>query len=143
MEEAAERLKCTWVPIVLSPKFGNVGMDYSWEWICFRGSKMRGMMGPGWLSHQARAPLLGAEPSLPLSCGKQVQWGTGGMFLTALVSVAAEPMGMGAQAGVGCCTPQAIPALTTEPFSFLAKLPGLRFPHCGGLSSDPAAAEPL
>lgn len=143
VEEAAERLKCTWVPIVLSPKFGNVGMDCSQELILFRGSKMRGMMGPGWLSLEARASLLGAEPSLPLSCGKQVEWGTGGMFLTALLSMAAEPMGMGAQAGIGCCTPQVISTLTTEPLWFLVKLPRLRFPHCGGLSPDPAAAEPL
>lgn len=69
MEEATERLKCSWVPI---PNFGNVGMDCSWEWVGFRGSKMSGMMGPGWLSHEARASLLGAEPSMPLSCGKQV-----------------------------------------------------------------------
>lgn len=86
-----KRLKWKWVPIVLPPSFGNVGMECSWEWIRFWGSKMRGVMGPGWLSHEARASLLGAELSLPLSCGKQVYWRTTGMFLTALVSVAESP----------------------------------------------------
>lgn len=59
--EAAERLKCSWVPSVLPPKFGNVGMACSWEWICFRDSRMSRMMGHGWLSHEARASLRGEE----------------------------------------------------------------------------------
>lgn len=71
-------------------------------------------MGPGWLSHEARASLLGDELSLPLSCGKQGLMETQRDVPHWSGLHGSRAHGMGAQVGVSCCTPQVICALTTE-----------------------------